>query len=596
MNRGGLTSRGVGGCVIYTDDEIVSLDAMDLFGGSNGSKDDASRVRRVPVSASVLRRLWAQRRADPTIGACCAHIVSRVVGGGFSFVSLSGREPSREFTRHVDSHFVPFAKSALEAILVQGYVVFDVRRRIRRAPYPVPFVCQERAYDARVVLDDDETRLEIATDENHRRRRHVFVQDAPTLEGEPTSRVALVSRCVSYLEEIERHDVRAFAIRACPPVLTRTQTDTAFDSRDVLGAADAVPGLRAQDEHDNMGVRNKINVAQFRQQQDLIRTLNDKRIDSSAGFWNQHVDPTNDTYLSETLRAHTEGYVPRFIPLPNDANVAPFVLPNERHDLVSLQRHVKKQVCTGMGVPEALIDGTNGGGRQGEHAMRLLNEFSEVTLAPLRDTMRRLMLEVYALCFDEDESRDVECAFPIKRDPSKIIEYHQRGYVNFDAVVRTLTQSENLGPTDFHRGGDTPPNPPGVAKGDRRDDRDRRRGNRKGDDHEGGDREGAPPIFEKKRELSPSRRGYDEEKKDDGEEEEEEERKTKTEERKRKRKGEGASSGSSSSSEDSKGSKGSKTSKGSGDTTTEDSADSGNGTVKKKKRKRRRKKKKSVSE
>ena len=246
---------------------------MDLFGGSNGPKDDASRARRVPVAASVLRRLWAQRRADPTIGACCAHIVSRVVGGGFSFVSLSGREPSREFTRHVDTHFVPFAKSALEAILVQGYVVFDVRRRIRRAPYPVPFVCQERAYDARVVLDDDETRLEIATDENHRRRRHVFVQDAPTLEGEPTSRVALVSRCVSYLEEIERHDVRAFAIRASPPVLTRTQTDTAFDSRDVLGAADAVPGLRAQDEHDNMGARNKINVAQFRQQQDLILSL-----------------------------------------------------------------------------------------------------------------------------------------------------------------------------------------------------------------------------------------------------------------------------------------------------------------------------------
>ena len=218
--------------------------------------------------------------------------------------------------------------------------------------------------------------------------------------------------------------------------------------------------------------------------------------------------------------------------------------------------------------------------------MRLLNEFSEVTLAPLRDTMRRLMLEVYALCFDEDESRDVECAFPIKRDPSKIIEYHQRGYVNFDAVVRTLTQSENLGPTDFHQGGDTPPNPPGIAKGDHR------RGNGKGDD-----REGVPPKFEKKRELSSPRRGHDEENEnddddddDDDEVEEERERKAKTD--KRKRKGEGASSGSSSSSG---GSRGSKRSKGSEETTSEDSADSGNGSVKKKKRKRRRKKKKSVS-
>ena len=32
----------------------------------------------------------------------------------------------------------------------------------------------------------------------------------------------------------------------------------------------------------------------------------------------------HETYLSQTIRAHTEGYVPRFILLPNDANVAPF--------------------------------------------------------------------------------------------------------------------------------------------------------------------------------------------------------------------------------------------------------------------------------
>ena len=125
---------------------------MDLFGGS--ARDDDSRARRVPVSSVVIRRLWAQRRTDPTIGACCAHIVSRVIGSGFSFASLSGREPSREFTRHVETHVVPFAKTALDALLVQGYVVFDVRRRIRRAPFPVPFVCSERAYDAQVVLDD----------------------------------------------------------------------------------------------------------------------------------------------------------------------------------------------------------------------------------------------------------------------------------------------------------------------------------------------------------------------------------------------------------------------------------------------------------
>jgi hypothetical protein len=267
--------------------------------------------------------------------------------------------------------------------------------------------------------------------------------------GEISSRVALVSKSVTYLSEIEHHDVQAFAIRARPPVLTRSSTDTTFDSRDVLGATDMVRGLRATDEQDNMGLRNQINVAQFKQQQDLIRTLNEKRIDSSQEFWAQHVDPSKNTYLSETLRKQSEGYVPRFIPLPNDAVVASFDLPQERHDLVSLQKNIKRQVCIGMGVPEGYIDGTVTGGHSGS-AMKMMDEFVRTTLTPLRDCLRRLMIEVYEKCFPgQNGSSVVQCVFSGAQNVTNLLEYYREGIVTFDAVTKAIANSENLNANDF---------------------------------------------------------------------------------------------------------------------------------------------------
>jgi hypothetical protein len=85
-----------------------------------------------------------------------------------------------------------------------------------------------------------------------RKKVFTFVGSMPTSGGKLTSKVALVSANVSYLDALEKYDMQAFAVRSRPPVLTKTKTDLSFDSRDVITGA--VPGLRAQDESDNMGL------------------------------------------------------------------------------------------------------------------------------------------------------------------------------------------------------------------------------------------------------------------------------------------------------------------------------------------------------
>jgi hypothetical protein len=253
-----------------------------------------------------------------------------------------------------------------------------------------------------------------------------------------------VSKTVTYLEEIESHDIHAFAIRSRPPVLTKTHTDTTFDSRDVISGS--VPGLRAQDESDNMEMRNVINGQQWKQQTDMISTLNKHQIDSSDPFWKKHVNGTSDTFLSESLRNDVAGYTPRFIPLPNDADVAKFDLPIERRDLVPLQKFCKMQICTGMGVPEGYIDGQVGGGNS-VAATRTMDEFVRVSLMPLRASLSRILLEIYDRCFGKSEF--VDCVFPGAQNVDKLFDWYESGLISYEALIRVIRFTEHIEESDF---------------------------------------------------------------------------------------------------------------------------------------------------
>lgn len=404
-----------------------------------------SEEKVVKVSREHVESLWKQCHRNTTLAACVSIIRSRILGPGFRFVNLDGKEPDESFDRHVRKHFLPFAEKALESLLVQGFCVYGVRPRNEKTVYPVPYVVCREAYEIEVFRDKAEEKVRLVkSDEHERRKFHVFVDAIPGPDGKPTSRVSHVAHIVNYAEELEKHDLQAYAVRSKPPVLTKTQTDNSFDSRDVISGA--VPGLRAQDESDNMEIRNKITIQQFRQQQDLIATLNKERIDSSKSFWMQHLDPTKNTLLSETLKRETEGFVPKFVPLPNDADVARYEIPPERRDFVDLKNFCKTQICVGMGVPESIIEGKFHGTATGA-TTRMTEEFIRMSLLPLKNALNALLLELYENSIGE--ANRIDCNFPGLQNIDRLFFWHQNGLLKRESLIRSICDLELLRPSDF---------------------------------------------------------------------------------------------------------------------------------------------------
>lgn len=426
--------------IYEASDADTYIFAMEFF-----KLDQESEEKTVKVSKEVVENLWKRCTRNTTLAACISVFKSRILGPGFRYVNLEGKVSDEAFERHVRTYFVPFAEKALESLLVQGYCVYGVKTRNEKNFFPVPYVISRDSYEINVVKAKVEEKMNVVkTEDNTRKKFHLFVLSMPTSEGLPNSRVANVSHVVSYLEEIENHDIQAFVIRSKPPVLTKTQTDNSFDSRDVISGA--VPGLRAQDESDNMEIRNKITIQQFKQQQDLITTLNKERIDSSKTFWMNHLDPSKNTLLSKTLKRESEGFVPKFVPLPNDVDVAKYELPPERRDFVDIKNNCKSQICVGMGIPETSIDGKFEGASNGL-ASRMTEEFIRVSIMPLKNALSNLLLELYENSIGD--ASNIDCNFPGLQNIDRLFFWYQNGILKREALVRSLCDLEQMRPSDF---------------------------------------------------------------------------------------------------------------------------------------------------
>lgn len=409
-------------------------------------QEDTSGARQ--VDSAQINFLWQQKYTNTTAGSCCGYLNSRLLGMGFKYMSSQGFKESEEFSKHIRANFIHFSKSALEALLVQGFVVYSLVPRYKsNSNLPYPFVHSPGQYTVQKVYSrQGYPTLEATSTLKKGFKLKCFTMDMPTDAGALTSRMALVSKQITYLDEVEKNDIQAYSIRARPPVLTKNKTDISFDSRDVIGGA--VPGFRASEEEDHQGVRNQITVAQFRQQQQLIKTLNEQRINTSSYFWTNKDDPNK---LGERLHAESSEYTPRFVPLPNDADICKFDLPEEKKDLVHIQKYIRNQICMGMGVPEHFISPSGTGAGFGEKSMRLSSEYMRMSISPLKEAINALMTRVYHECFlnDDDNLHEVECYFPSTQNSEMILELYKNNMISKETFAEKFGPMYDLTAEDF---------------------------------------------------------------------------------------------------------------------------------------------------
>lgn len=367
---------------------------------------------------------------------------------GFTFVNPSGKQADVDFAAHVRRTFVPFARQALDCILVHGFVVYGILPPSSSCQFPTPYMYANESFEASMTTNEHSQLVMTVDDVIHpKRKKHsVFIHDMPAADGSLTSRLALVSKCIAYMEEIEKNDIQAYSIRARPPVLTRANTDKVFDSRTMISGSQ--PGLRAQEENDTMTIKNRLISAQFKQQQELIKSLNTNRIDSSSQFWTSQMDPNG---LGDTLNNETDGFIPRFIPLPTDVDVAQYGLPEEKKDLAKLQQFTKSQVCMGLGVPETLLEGNIGGHASGS-VLTGFEEFMRVSLSPLRESINDLMIRLFSECFVEEGTTsddEVMCFFPSLQDPTLLRQLFTDGLITRTALGKAIRPMFNLESVDL---------------------------------------------------------------------------------------------------------------------------------------------------
>ena len=160
----------------------------------------------------------------------------------------------------------------------------------------------------------------------------------------------------------------------------------------------------------------------------------------------QHLDPSKNTLLSETLKRETEGFVPKFVPLPNDADVAKYELPPERRDFVDIKKICKSQICVGMGIPETSIDGKFEGASNGL-ASRMTEEFIRISIMPLKNALSNLLLELYENSIGD--SSNIDCNFPGLQNIDRLFFWYQNGILKRESLVRSLCDLEQMRPTDF---------------------------------------------------------------------------------------------------------------------------------------------------
>lgn len=354
-------------------------------------------IETIKIDMSIAGKCQKLLRERWIVNSCARAIKDKITSAGLEF-SRSGAASSLILRTHVNDKFKIFIDDAIDKILTQGFFVYSIvpsDARSARLGYPV--IVDEKYYNAKFeILQNFDKNVVIESkreDLKMNDRLHVFVFSYPTLEGVPTSIISPVALLLQKYDTLEDLDMYAHRVCSKPPILTRNKTDNTFDTRDIL--AGNVPGLRAQDENDTMALRNKINIAQYKQQHTLIEMLNRDRIDSMV-----MLDKNGFAGDAET-NSTRENYLPRFIPLPNDAEVANFNMPIIRTDIIAQKKYYLEMVCATMGVPYNLITGTHS-------VTNRLQTSTEVifhnTCTNIANALKPMLLKIYAQCFGREQA------------------------------------------------------------------------------------------------------------------------------------------------------------------------------------------------
>ena len=256
-------------------------------GGRHAGRRAAQREVWFPVNDSILNTCWTLYLSDPVLAACRSVVLNELLGMGVMYSDAHySRLSSEEFFLHVQRFFPPFCRAAVDALYVQGFVAYTLDKKAA-----VPTVIPYGAGTYMMRLNKD-FRLELGFFDGtgDKPSKDVFfeVERMPDLSGTPSSAMVAYFRARAFKDEIERTVSMAETLRSRPPLYTTTESRHAFTKDMVYDQVLPTRESRVQNEMSesleraNMLVRNRLLMDAYSVQDDLVRALNSRGLDTGA--------------------------------------------------------------------------------------------------------------------------------------------------------------------------------------------------------------------------------------------------------------------------------------------------------------------------
>ncbi|KAK3235516.1 hypothetical protein CYMTET_54278 [Cymbomonas tetramitiformis] len=271
------------------------------------------------------------------------------------------------FTKYVKRKLKRFIEQALDQIFVQGFTVYRVIPESKHFMYPFACVVPVDEMTTYVIKRKNNPENVVSTMVNNESCASFFLASngdskkgvAPVTyyyaEDEPDPRtgdVRSIMRSVYYqislTQNMEHSAMYSERAKSIPNVLTKRKTDQAFDERFLTNDVDTISDARAMLVMENMQLREHMDNA--------LQTQKSERNQQAAVTRANRVEMSSSMYQVPDALENWSG-VPRFVPLPMDADVAPSPNVGARGDLTTLQANCDSAIRKAFGVADA---GTKG--------------------------------------------------------------------------------------------------------------------------------------------------------------------------------------------------------------------------------------------
>lgn len=334
----------------------------------------------------------------------------------------------------------------IDAIYVQGFAAYTMNKKTS-VPSVVPF----GAGGYMMRLNDD-FRVELAYFDlgASEPSKEVFfsVDRMPDLSGTPRSAMVAYFRARTFKDEIERTVSMAETLRSRPPLYTTTETKKTFTQQNVYESSlptregRAANMLSEELARANLLARNRLVMEAYGAQDELVRALNARGVDTSAGSW---VDPSTGLPSFRDREPDEVVYCP-IVPLPADSVVAHSPAAQSRGDLVAIQEHTARLACMVMGVPPFSV-GLTTASFHTNATTNTLAGMLHMTTNRFRHLLTIVLLDIYDVLYDGRSK--ITVVFPATQDFGRMSDLFAKNVLTYDAYRAYVGRVLELEPRAF---------------------------------------------------------------------------------------------------------------------------------------------------